>query len=389
MELADAALEAKLPALAFELVREAVRENPDHERGRKILGDQREQDRWVSAVTARRLHAGQVWSDKFGWLAADQLPRYERGMRYYRGRWIETEEDARLHSNIRNGWHVESDHYVVVTNHSLEEGVQLARRLEKLFDVWQQTFLTYSAQPAEIERWFARPSETAVADSAASGKSMFAGAPRKLFDVTFFRNRQEYVEFLQQAEPQIGISLGFYSDRAKAAYFFAGDEQYDGTLYHEATHQLFREMRPGAIDPGRKNNFWIVEAIACYMESLAEHRLLPDEVYGSYITIGGENAGRAPAARQRLLDDHFYVPLRDLVAFGMNALQHEPRLPMIYSQSTGLALFLMHADAARYRPALMDYLTAVYTGHATLDTLEKLTGQRYEELDRQYREFMK
>ena len=37
----------------------------------------------------------------------------------------------------------------------------------------------------------------------------------------------------------------------------------------------------------------------------------------------------------------------------------------------------------------MDYLIAVYTGRAAPDTLEKLTGQRFEELDRQYREFMK
>ena len=40
MELADAAIQAKQPALAYELVREAVRENPDQAPGRKILGQQ-------------------------------------------------------------------------------------------------------------------------------------------------------------------------------------------------------------------------------------------------------------------------------------------------------------------------------------------------------------
>ena len=174
-----------------------------------------------------------------------------------------------------------------------------------------------------------------------------------------------------------------------SAYFFAGDQQYSGTLNHEATHQLFREMRPDAIPPGRKNNFWIVEAIACYMESLSQHRLLDDDPYGAYFTIGGENEGRVPAARKRLVDDNFYVPLRELSALGMDQLQHDPRLKMIYSQISGQALFLMHADAARYRPALLDYLIAVYTGRANPGTLEKLTGQRFEELDRQYREFLK
>ena len=83
------------------------------------------------------------------------------------------------------------------------------------------------------------------------------------------------------------------------------------------------------------------------------------------------------------------MPLRELVAFGRDSMQHDPRLPMLYSESSGLALFFMAADNGRYRQPLMDYLIAVYTGHAAPDGLEKLTGQRREELGRQYREFMK
>jgi len=37
----------------------------------------------------------------------------------------------------------------------------------------------------------------------------------------------------------------------------------------------------------------------------------------------------------------------------------------------------------------MDYLTALYSGRVALNTLEKLTTAKFEELDRQYREFMK
>src|SRR5262249_55287290 len=158
---------------------------------------------------------------------------------------------------------------------------------------------------------------------------------------------------------------------------------------HEATHQLFQEWRTAIPDPGRKNNFWIYEAVACYMESLEDHRLLDAESYGSYVTLGGENAGRAPAARKRLLDDGFYVPLRELAAMGREEFQQDPRISAIYSQISGQALFFMHADAARYRPALMDYLAALYAGHVSLNTLEKLTGAKFEDLDRRYREFMK
>ena len=40
-ELAQSAIKAKQPALAFELVRETVRENPDHEGARRILDQRR------------------------------------------------------------------------------------------------------------------------------------------------------------------------------------------------------------------------------------------------------------------------------------------------------------------------------------------------------------
>ena len=119
------------------------------------------------------------------------------------------------------------------------------------------------------------------------------------------------------------------------------------------------------------------------------HRLLDGEEYGSYVTVGGENTGRVPAARKRLLDDGFYVPLRELVGYGMNELQHDPRLSAIYSQISGQASFLMHANQGRYRPALMNYLIDVYTGRANADSLEKLTGEKFERLDQQYREFLK
>ncbi len=370
--------------------RETVRENPDHEVARKILGFEKYQNVWTTAESARRMRDGQVWSDSFGWLPADQLSRYQNGMRYYRGNWIDAADDARLHGNIKNGWRIETDHYAVTTNHSLEEGVRLARGLELLYDVWRQAFVPYYTSPADVERLFAAaaPPSTAAAHNT-QAVAVIPVALRKLHQVVYFRDKQQYVDTLIRTQPQIEKTLGLYLDVANTAYFFHDDERHDVTMYHEGTHQLFYEERPGTIRAGKKNNFWIVEGIACYMETLVEHQLTPDETYGSYVTIGGDNAGRVPAARKRLLDDGFYVPLREFATYGMDNLQHDARLPMIYSQASGLAQFFMHADGAHYRPALMDYLVAIYTGHATPDTLEKLTGTRYEELDRQYREFMK
>ncbi len=176
------------------------------------------------------------------------------------------------------------------------------------------------------------------------------------------------------------MTLGIYFDTTRKAYFFAGDEQDPGTLYHEGAHQLFQETRNVAPQVGAKDNFWIVEAIACYMESLAAHN--------GYYTLGGANAGRVPAARHRLLTDQFYVPLAELTATSRQDLQRDPRIAMIYSQSAGLADFFMHAGGGAKRDALNRYLATVYAGRAKPQSLAELMGESFDQLDAQYRDFM-
>ena len=73
----------------------------------------------------------------------------------------------------------------------------------------------------------------------------------------------------------------------------------------------------------------------------------------------------------------------------MEALQRDPRIAMLYSQSAGLTHFLIHAEAGRYRQPLVDYLLAVYTDHDRANTLPTLTGESDARLDEQYRQFMK
>jgi hypothetical protein len=353
--LAEAAAKEKNPAAAILLARETLRENPDHEKARKILGYEKYDNRWVSPKTAQWLKAGKIWSDDFGWLPADQLEKYKAGQRLFRGKWIDAAEDARLRSNVSNAWQIDTEHYQVRTTHSLEEGVTLARKIESLYDVWRAIFVDYYATPDAVEKWFT------------SGTGPNSNSTRKPFTVVLFRDKQEYIDVVRKYQPQVAMSVGTYLDRLKVAYFFAGKDQVPTTLYHEATHQLFREERPGAIEPGRKNNFWVVEAIACYMESLTEHHPLKDHDYGMYFTLGGMNEGRLPAARARLHNPEylFFMPLRELVAPGMDELQRNSHLPQIYSQISGLACFLMQADGGRYRPALMEMLIAVYTGRAS------------------------
>jgi hypothetical protein len=363
--LAKQAVEEHQPSLALQLVTEAVRENPDHEAGRRLLGYVKFQDGWFTPFEIKQLGADKVWHEQFGWLPKDHVERYARGERFYQGRWLSADQEASVRGDVKRGWRIESTHYVVTTNHSLEEGLRLSQQLETLYSIWQQVFAAYATDEAELKRRLAGNSPRGA---------------RKQFQVQYFRNKEEYGNRLRSLQPQIDVTLGLYLNAQRTAYFFAGQEQDPGTIFHEATHQLFQESRQVVADVGGRSNFWIVEGVACYMESLAAH--------DGYFTLGGANAGRMPAARHRLQVDGFYIPLAELMQLGMLDLQRDERLPRIYSQSAGLADFLMHDDAGRYREPLVAYLVAIYTGKADAGTLAKLTGSDYPTLDRQYTEFM-
>lgn len=353
--------------LAFELLLAALQANPDLEPARRALGYQKYQDRWCTVYEMKKLKAGQVWDDEFGWLPKSHLARYRQGQRFLNGRWISAEDDAKRHGDIRSGWEVETEHYRIRTNHSLQAAVALGGKLERLNRLWRQIFIRYYASESDVAAMF-------------EGRARQTPSAAARHDVVLFRDRDEYNRSLKPTMPNIGISIGVYVDRTRCAYFFVGPDSDDRTLYHEATHQLFHESRPVASDVARKANFWIVEGIALFMESLRQEE--------GYCVLGGYDDERLHAARYRLLHDGFYVPLREFTAYGMERLQNDPRIATLYSQAAGLTNFLVFHDKGRYRGALVAYLTAVYTGRADADTLARLVAEDYGSLDTQYRQFL-
>ncbi len=363
--LAKQAAKEHRVTFAYELVTDTVRENPDHEAARRILGNKRHDGAWQTQYEIDKAQAKQVWHDRFGWLPRDRIARYEKGERFNRGAWVSADEDARRNADMKRPWEVVTEHYMVKTNHSLEEGVRLASRLERLHRVWQQVFVLYWASENEVAGWL----------NGATPKRR----PPQRHQVVYFRNRDEYNAALVKDQPNIAISTGYYEPRSRTAYFFAGTED-DTNLYHEATHQLFSEVRAARTPFGVEANFWIVEGVACYMESLVER--------DGYCLLGGTNAVRLRDAEFRLRNDGFYLPLAELVTYGMDRLQQDPRLGTLYSESSGLTHFLVHASGGRYRDVLVDYLIAVYSAHDRASTLSELSRKSYVELDREYRTFI-
>ena len=383
-QLARKAALAGQSSLAFQWSTEAVRENPDHAAARRVLGYQQRDGRWLTAYGVRMADAGKTWHPKFGWIIVSDAPRYEAGKRLVGGNWITAEADAARHSGMKNGWQVRTDHFMVTTNHSLEAAVELSTRLERLHQVWRQLFAGFYLNDRGVGELF---------ESDRDPRTQL-----RPFRVYYHRDRAEYNAALRRRQPRIAETLGIYFDAEREAHFFAGDSVAAGgppaisstgeppvaTLYHEAVHQLFQESRPAAKQIGRTANFWIVEGVATYFESLTEHN---DPHAGLYYTIGEATAGRMPAARERLLDD-FYLPLAELSRLGKTDVQQHQDIARLYSQSAGLSAFLMHAEDGRYREALVRYLKAVYSGRDSGQTLAESVGQSFDELDAAYRRYM-
>jgi hypothetical protein len=366
-ELARKAVLHNRASLAFDLMMAAIHEYPDHEAIRRILGYQKFEGQWRSADEVANLKKGMVWDAKFGWIPKTRVHRYNAGERYANGRWIAADDDARQHRDIQSGWIVQTEHYRVRTNHSLEAGVELGQSLERLYCVWKQLFIRFYASEDQVASLFD-----------GRGRGRRNDPPRH--EVTYFRDREDYNRHLKATIPNIGISLGIYIATVRQAFFFAGKDYDPRTLNHEATHQLFNESRPVTPAVGRLDNFWVIEGIAMYMESLHEED-------GFYV-LGGSDDLRMRAARFRLLNDNFYVPLADFTAMGMDQLQADKRIATLYSQAAGLTHFLIHGQKGRYRDALVSYLAAIYSGQANAGTLARLTGTGYDDLDRQYRQFI-
>ncbi len=333
--LYDVALEflaAGDAARAYQLLHEALRENPDHEPIRRGLGYVRAKNKtnWSTYASPPESSPGQTAHPKTGWHA---------------GKY----------------WRIDSPHWRIATNHSPAAGLDLARKLEDFHLLWRILFFDYWCTQADLEA------------ALESGRRL--PEPKTPMNVILFKTRDEYLKSLAPNRPNIGLTQGLYADEQQTALFYAGDETVQATWYHEAAHQLFQQWRDSPAGVGEKQNFWIIEGAALYVESLTNH--------GSHWTAGGWQADRLQIPRYRALAGDT-LKLEKLVAMGREAVQNDPEIRKLYSQFAAESHFLFdHADPA-YRQAGNVLLREVYQQNDKLTSLAALTGASLGELDQGY-----
>ena len=374
--LSGRVLRAGYPSYAYQLVWETASHDPDHKLARQLLGHVRQGKQWVTPFTADKIRKRYVWHDKFGWLPKNHVVRYEKGERHFKRRWISAAQETEIRRDFRKAWKIQTDHYLVKTNHSLERGVEIARALETFYDFFSPTFAGFFNTPEQMKKLFE--------GSRGSSRSK---KRRRPYEVHYYRTRDEYNNRLRKKIPQIAITNGLYLTDDRVAYFYHDPKvNNDPTLFHEATHQLFYESTQRNRLVGHQQHFWIIEGISCYMESC--------KYEGGRISLGDPRFIRFNAARYRYLVDGYYVPLRDFAAMGMEQFQNaQENISRNYSQASGLSHFFMHYDGGRYRDALIEHLSQLYRANprrlSAAKSLEELTGVDYEELDRQYGNYLK
>jgi hypothetical protein len=345
---------------SIRLLVRVLRENPDHKMSRRALGYVKHRDQWVWPNVARQLTQKKEYSPEEGWLRNGKktIQSSPQTSSLLTGRL-----SAQTSDTTQQLFH--SDHWHIRSTAGAPHTAALAKQLELTRFIWRQVFGGFVLTPVELSRRIvgqARP------------------RPTSLFKVVLLANREEYIDSLQSLEPDIGKTLGIYWTPTQTAWFFSSQDLDSRTVEHEATHQLFAESWPTSPSAGSKHGMWALEAAACYMESLQKTD------FG--FTVGGRQSGRVPAARERLLDDNFFLPLRQLSKLGRSALQNEPELPKIYSQLSGLADFFMNGEGGRYRNAFIEYLVQLYRGTAEQETLWKLCRRSPEELDTEYKRYL-
>lgn len=403
---ARSCLRANLPTLAYSLIEDVIRINPDHKHARAVMGQQLFVDPtqqgdplyagdWVSPFEAKMKSGSnpRVFDPRFGWIPMAHVARYEEGQRpWQRTKWISAEKEAELRRDFRNAWEIPSENFLIRTNVGLEEGVQLSIKLEIFNDWLQNNFAAFFDTPKALQERFEN------AQVRRRGES-----DRKPMEVHFYATRDEYQKKMRGKVPPHIETNGLYWEPEHTCYFFLNPEAEDSsTLFHEATHQILDihtsdARRIAATVRARMNrtrmvpwvlcersNFWMIEGLACYFESF--------RIQDGVASVGSPDYVRFVAAQHRLLVDNFYIPLEMFCSLGKDDFQRHPNIAQLYSQASGVAHFLLHYDNGRYQDDFVELLSAAYRPDPRRmreePSLEKITGVSFTTLDQQYREHM-
>ncbi len=307
----------------YRLLWRTLRENPDHAEARRMLGRLA-----VSTINPRPIaRRSNQKHGRFGW------PGNSYSV-------------------------VETAHFLLTSRASARETTELANKLERFYALWTQFFYPLWSPPGLLQ-------------ARLKGASSPFEKQRQI-QVYLLKDKADYVATLGAQEANIGISVGYYNPNDAASYFYVGDG-IDATLYHELTHQLLAEATRLDVhdDMAKGKDFWIVEGIAIYLESLQYHQ--------SYWTLGGWESPRVQVARYRAVRDGDWTPWNTFTAGTMQAWKENPNISKLYTQAAGVTHAILDgfgpiASVEDRRERFLKAIVSVYQGQPNTDDLLRILG---------------
>ncbi len=372
LQVADFAFKGGETSVCFESVVQALVVDPGNDVTRRALGFSCRNGLWLTPFQAYRRRLGLRWDPKWGWVNDEFVRRLQEGFRPVRNRWVRREESNRLLRAWSNARTLETDHYRVRSTASLEDTVVLATHLEQLYWVFSRLFADYLPPGDQLRLVFGR-SRLAPLRRAGSSKRQVK------FVVYCYRDAEQFRAAVSRFPvPGKDTATGLYVPRYKRVYCYV-DESLEGgwiaASLHEATHQLVLEANSRARLAGTVGNYWVAEGVAAYMESL---RLADGEIH-----LGSWDTPRLARARDRLVHERRFVPLRKFVAMSSDDFARGDA-PFLYGQAALLTHFFLHGEDGKYRRPFLQYVREVFLGRATPDSLAEFTDTPYEQIEREF-----
>ncbi|OYP34532.1 leucine-rich repeat domain-containing protein [Rhodopirellula sp. MGV] len=253
---------------------------------------------------------------------------------------------------------VDTPHFQIFSRADREQTTDVAEDLERCYWVWTQAFFPLWEGRLQVARYLGQ-TDAVSTDELLDGLRLRLSS-RKKMRVVLFRDREDYGRTLARLTggslQALSQSTGFYSAERRTSFFYP-TESSDGTASrrHELVHQLFREATRNGLSgdvAGEQSDFWMVEGIAGYFESLT---------YGDRVaTVGGWDSPRLQFIRHRVFARQEVVPLAALRPDGRDAAQQRGDLAQFYAFAIGYTHWLMDSDDVMARRWLYANLAALY-----------------------------
>ncbi|WP_236625803.1 leucine-rich repeat domain-containing protein [Rhodopirellula baltica] len=262
----------------------------------------------------------------------------------------------------------QTDHFEILSQADDVESRRVAESLEREYWVWTQVFFPIWAgrdQVALVTNDWNRQSTTADAHlkSLSSPARIKHGQRHRVVLLSDAESYRATVAsaFQNTDSNAVAASTGFYSDTLRLSFFFP--QQDLSSLHHEVCHQLFTEASANAsrrrptrgqlFATATTKDFWLVEGIAGYFESLRYEQ--------SLAYVGGWESPRLQLARyQALIGGVPIASLGNLQGI-RDDIQSKPDLARWYSQASLRTHFLMDSAGPSVRRSLIKRLADLYS----------------------------